>query len=270
MDYQEKSTAAGSRQGNYSHAYIIWGGSEAERMASADKLAAAIICSGIVNNATGKKPCMSCPHCEKSSRHIHPDIIIIDRLPDTRLILVDQIRALMKDAAILPNEAEKKVYIIMHAGTMNTSAQNALLKQLEEPPLSASFILVTENPAALLPTVRSRCVELQADRQKSSPDVKPRADVNAFYDALTDSPLTLARFSFTLEKHDKNDFIEFLDGAKAFMTLRLKERSEGKPTALTPDYMMKVVEVLDRAKEYLEYNVSLGHIAGMISAELTR
>ena len=71
-----------------------------------------------------------------------------------------QIRALRADAYIRPNEAGRKVYLLERAHTMNPSAQNAMLKLLEEGPPYAAFLLLTENAAALLPTVRSRCETL--------------------------------------------------------------------------------------------------------------
>lgn len=255
----------------YSHAYIIWGSSEAERISFAEKLAASIVCTG-----TAHRPCLVCVHCDKSTRHIHPDIITIDRNPDARTIFVDQIRALKEDSVIIPNEAATKVYIINHAGSMNDPAQNAILKLLEEPPQSANFILLTENPAQLLPTVRSRCVELAAARNATNEQIQTRDDVIAFYRALTDSPLKLAEFTFGLEKLEKNDFIEFVDGARSFLVAKMKDAhlggqvSQREKNTLSPDYMMKTITVLDRAKEYLEHNVSLGHINGMICAELIR
>lgn len=254
-----------SGKGAYSHAYIVRGGSDNDRMDYANKLAQAILCSG-----SGNRPCMSCVHCDKSSRHIHPDIITIDRNPDSRAIYVDQIRALREDAVIMPNEAQTKVYIINYAGSMNVSAQNAILKLLEEPPDSANFILVADNPSELLPTVRSRCVEVSADRQGKMEQAATRDDVTAFYQALTGSPLKLVELSFTLEKLERNEFKDFIDGAKVFITAKLKDSLEGNKGALTPEYLMKTIHVLDRAKEYLEYNVSLGHLCGMICAELIR
>jgi DNA polymerase-3 subunit delta' len=248
-----------------SHAYIVWGGSEAEQSVIAEKLASAMVCSG-----SGQKPCMTCNHCYKALRHIHPDIIAIDRLPDAREIYVDQIRALREDAVIMPNEALKKVYVMHHAGCMNVFAQNAILKLLEEPPASAAFILIADNPAELLPTVRSRCVELSADRLDTTEPVQIRDDAAAFYQVLTDGPLKLAEFSFAMEKYEKSDFASFIDSAKTFLVQKMRDCLSGAETALTPEYMMKAVTVLDRAREYLDLNVSLGHIAGMICAEMIR
>ena len=68
-----------------------------------------------------------------------------------------QVRQLRADAYIRPNEADRKIYILENAQTMNPSAQNAMLKLLEEGPAYAAFLLLTDNAAALLPTVRSRC-----------------------------------------------------------------------------------------------------------------
>ena len=75
-------------------------------------------------------------------------------------ISVDQVRALRTDAYIRPNEGERKVYLLERAEQMNPSAQNAMLKLLEEGPSYAAFLLLAENSAALLQTVRSRCEEL--------------------------------------------------------------------------------------------------------------
>ena len=125
-----------------SHAYITSGG-------MADTLAMAAVCSG-----AGERPCMKCVHCSKSSRGIHPDIAVIEKPSDRKDIVVDQIRGLKRDAIVVPNEADRKVYLINNAELMNASAQNALLQILEEPPSYAVFILKTETPADLLKTVR--------------------------------------------------------------------------------------------------------------------
>lgn len=246
----------------YSHAYIVWGGNDEERSAFARKLAAAMICEG-----PDEKPCGKCVNCVKAARGIHPDIILSDHNEQSRTIYVDQIRALRKDAVIMPNEAEKKVYIISHAGSMNASAQNALLKVLEEPPCSASFILAVETPAELLPTVRSRCAAVPVETLQPSAESVVNGVAADFLTALTD-PMKLTELSFQLEKLEKSAFIDFIQDAKAAVVLKLKDRFNGEAGALAVDYLINTVEVLDRAKEYFYSNVGLGHIAGMICAEL--
>lgn len=263
MDRYETDNSAIPAPAQLSHAYIIWGGNEADRSAYADTLAMAAVCQG-----SGRKPCHSCIHCSKAARHIHPDIITVEKEPETRMIYVDQIRALREDAVIMPNEALKKVYIIQAAGLMNTNAQNALLKFLEEPPVSTNFILTAENPAELLPTIRSRCIELSADRHAPASPVAASDIVMAFYSALTGGPLKLTEFSFQLEKLDKQDFADFISGAKAYFTQKLKDSLNGEAVGLSPAELMKAVTVLDRAREFFNNNVGLIHISGMICAEL--
>lgn len=136
-----------------SHAYILSGPAGAGKRTLARLLAAAFVCRG-----QGDKPCLSCPDCRKAMGGIHPDINVIG--DDGGDISVARVRALRSDAYIRPNEAGRKVYILENAHTMNASAQNAMLKLLEEGPSYAAFLLLTDNAAALLRTVRSRCETL--------------------------------------------------------------------------------------------------------------
>ena len=136
-----------------SHAYILSGPAGAGKRTLARVLAAAFVCRG-----QGDKPCLSCPDCRKAMGGIHPDISVIG--DDGKDISVAQVRALRADAYVRPNQAGRKVYILENAQTMNASAQNAMLKLLEEGPPYAAFLLLTDNAAALLQTVRSRCETL--------------------------------------------------------------------------------------------------------------
>ena len=160
-----------SSGGRLSHAYII-SGAPSEAFARAKVLACAMLC-----REGGTSPCGQCHECRKSLRGIHPDIIIVERPmgdkgQQKKEISVSQARELVSDASTLPNEAERKVYIIKDAGAMNTQAQNALLKLLEEPPSFVSFILVTENSSLILETVRSRCVCLSINGEIAPPEQK--------------------------------------------------------------------------------------------------
>ena len=137
-----------------SHAYILSGPAGSGKRTLAGLLAAALVC----DRRGGALPCLSCAGCRKAEGGIHPDIVRVG--DDGKDISVAQVRALRADAYIRPNEAERKVYILENAQTMNASAQNAMLKLLEEGPAYAAFLLLTDNAAALLPTVRSRCEHL--------------------------------------------------------------------------------------------------------------
>lgn len=114
-------------------------------------LAAALLCP------SANPPCGTCNICRRVEQSIHPDVTLID-LQDAE-IKVDTARAIRSDCAVLPNESARRVFLIRHAQNMNVSAQNALLKILEEPPAYAFFILMTENAGAILPTILSRCTQ---------------------------------------------------------------------------------------------------------------
>lgn len=144
------SAQAGTR--GLSHAYLISGPAGSGKATLARLLSAALVCTD-----PGEVPCGVCPGCKKALGGIHPDVIHVDLLEDKREILVDQARQMRSDAFIRPNEADRKVYVVHHADTMNAYAQNAILKLLEEGPAYAAFLLLCENPGSLLPTIRSRC-----------------------------------------------------------------------------------------------------------------
>ena len=137
-----------------SHAYLICGAAGSGKRTLAGVLAAALVCT----QGGEKAPCGTCGPCRKAMGGIHPDIVRIG--DDGKDITVAQVRALRSDAYIRPNEARRKVYILENAQSMNASAQNAMLKLLEEGPAYGAYLLLADHPAALLETVRSRCETL--------------------------------------------------------------------------------------------------------------
>src|SRR5206468_1176722 len=87
-------------------------------------------------------------------RGIHPDVLVVEP-GDTGSIKIEQIRDLNERTAYRPFEGRRRVVIIVDADALVASAQNALLKTLEEPPPSSVFILVTSMPDQVLPTESS-------------------------------------------------------------------------------------------------------------------
>ena len=140
-----------------SHAYILSGPTGSGRHTLARLLAQAMVCTA----ERGLRPCGRCTPCKKVAEGIHPDVVTIIGPGEGKPVTVDQIRALRSDAHIRPNEGERKVYLLEAADRMNPSAQNAMLKLLEEGPAYAAFLLLCENAGGLLKTVRSRCEVLE-------------------------------------------------------------------------------------------------------------
>ena len=138
-------------RGRVSHFYLISGPEGSGKHTLAKLLAAAILCGG------AEVPCGSCAACRKVFSGNHPDFITVED-PEHKTTAVKIVRQMRDDMFIRPNEADHKIYLFPQE--LGIEGQNALLKILEEPPAYGVFILLTDNPEKLLPTVRSRCTEL--------------------------------------------------------------------------------------------------------------
>jgi len=119
------------------------------------------------------EPCNACRTCDRTSRGIHPDLIVV--VPETatgflarETIKIEHIRDAVREILGLPFEARARVVILDNAQCMTEQAMNALLKALEEPPATSHLVLVTASPQALLPTIRSRCQSLRLGPLPSS------------------------------------------------------------------------------------------------------
>ena len=149
------SLGSAFRADRISHSYLISGPAGSGKHTLAAILAAAMQCT-----AGERRPCGVCLQCRKVFDNVHPDVITVDD-PEKKTVPVDLIRRARSDLYILPNEGRRKVYVIPRANDMNANAQNALLKVMEEPPSYGAFLLLSDNPEKLLPTIRSRCVSLR-------------------------------------------------------------------------------------------------------------
>ena len=138
-------------KGRVSHFYLISGPAGSGKRTLARLLASAILCKG------RDKPCGVCGPCRKIAKNEHPDLITVED-PEHKNVAVKIVRQTREDVFIRPNESDHKIYLFPQE--LGLEGQNALLKILEEPPPYGVFILLTDNPEKLLPTVRSRCTEL--------------------------------------------------------------------------------------------------------------
>ena len=147
-----ENISASLSRGHISHFYLISGPQGSGKHTLAQLLAAGILCR------EQGRPCGVCPHCRKVLGGNHPDFITVED-PEHKNVAVKIVRQYREDVYIRPNEADYKVYLFPQ--DLGLEGQNALLKILEEPPPHGVFILLTDNPEKLLPTVRSRCTELK-------------------------------------------------------------------------------------------------------------
>jgi DNA polymerase III delta' subunit len=103
--------------------------------------------------------CNECPTCRAISGGRFPDVQEIG--PAGQVIKVEHVREMRQAAYMRPMVGRKRIFIISEADKMNEESSNTVLKILEEPPLFSHFMLVTDKPHLILPTIKSRCQSLQ-------------------------------------------------------------------------------------------------------------
>lgn len=249
-----------------SHSYIVASASEAERSRMATELAAAMLCE-----SSSVRPCCKCRSCRKVFHTVHPDVLFVD--PDgtakTPVIKVEQIRQIAATAYILPSEANRKVYILRQADSMNFNAQNAFLKLLEEPPQSAAFILAVANSGTLLSTVRSRC-ELLRENAPMVPDAEAGNQAAAEYlTAVARGKRTdLLRWCAEHENMDTQTLQDFLTAAKGVLVRQLAGTCI-IPT-LTAREAVHQLQRMEQCEAYRRANVNTKHIVGLLSVPACR
>ena len=248
------------------HATIVTAPDREECLARALDMAAALVCQ-----AAGPVPCGVCRACRKAREGIHPDIIRVKRPEDDkgrpkREIPVDTVRSMAADAPVLPNESERKVYLIEDADTMNTAAQNAALKLLEEPPRGVYFLLCVSNGSLLLPTVRSRCAvwSARAEEQELDPELRKLAEGFLRCCAGGDRA-ELLRWCAGHEDMDNRSLSALLDCGAACTAERITGRAGTEGMGLRE--LLRLHALLERCRTWARVNTGARHIFGLLAVD---
>ena len=149
------------KTGRLSHAYIFIGTRGTGKTTCARILAKAVNCEHPVDG----NPCGKCPACVGITEGSIMDVVEMDAASNNK---VDNVRALREEAIFTPSTVKKRVYIIDEVHMLTTSAFNALLKILEEPPEHLMFILATTELQKVPATILSRCQRHSFHRLETS------------------------------------------------------------------------------------------------------
>ena len=149
------------RENKLVHAYLLSGAEGTGKIELAKWIAKGIFC---LNSQNGV-PCLKCSECNRIENNNHPDVVTI--MPDGLSIKVEQIRYLKSEFNKSGVESDRKVFIIQDAQKMSIGAANSLLKFLEEPSGNITAFLLTSEPQKLLPTIISRCQEVEMQQLTS-------------------------------------------------------------------------------------------------------
>ena len=244
-----------------SHSYIIHGDRGSSKKELAMAFAAALLCEQPENGNGIVEPCGKCRSCLQVLAGDHPDIRVFThrkKTPSEKSVAlnVDEVRALRNDVQIKPYSSDYKIYIVEHAESMNASAQNALLKTLEEPPEYAVIFLLSENLSTFLPTVLSRCVTLQLHpvAEKLIAAYLEKKELASKERAALLAGLSHGNLQRAAELSRDEDFAAFLGEALALLRT-LQGRNAAEIIAFTQKIADKKLEI-SRADDFLDITES--------------
>ncbi len=264
---------AAAARNSLSHALLFTG--SGDRLSAARFAAAALQCAG------RDQPCGVCAACRKIRDDIHPDVVII-RDDQHKNIAVDVIRDIRRDAYIRPNEGTRKVYLFSDCALLTEQDQNVLLKLVEEGPPYAAFLFCAENAAAVLQTLRSRCVELKL-QPAAFPDREEVGDSETLCLCLARRKRgSIAELAVRLEKKklSRESLAALLEQSQAlcaealFLLYGYSAESQKHDLAgfvgksLTKPQIMRTIEILKKYHRECGYNIGPGHVLGALAAEL--
>ena len=153
------------------HAFLFIGQKGTGKTSTARIFAKAVNC--LENAYAGKgssiEPCNRCKNCVSIDKSSSSDVVEMDAASHRG---IDEVRSLIKEAALLPMQGAYRVFIIDEAHMITSDAFNALLKTLEEPPSTVIFILATTNMEKVPKTIQSRCVIVNFKRAKKEDVMK--------------------------------------------------------------------------------------------------
>ena len=251
------------------HALLFTGG---DGLAAAEFAAAAMECT-----ADHGRPCGVCRACRKVLSGIHPDVITVQD-PEHKLLSAETVRNVRSDAYIRPNEGERKVYVFPDCALLTEADQNILLKTVEEGPSSAAFLFCAGSAAAVLPTLRSRCVECKLHPEETE-ETPPSPRAEAFLRALAKGKrgeTAAACVRLEREKLTGDDLEAFCAESRELLIRALKARY-GAPEAgelplllaktLTNDRLTRTIELLETFRRDCRFHIAPAQALGALAAE---
>ncbi len=255
-------------RGALPHALILSGPGAAE---AAPYVAAAMLCTA------ADKPCLTCPQCRKALSGIHPDVLLATD-DEHKELSAEFVRDLRREMHIMPNEGARKIAVFPRIDQVNDKAQNILLKVIEEGPPYAAFLFCADTASSLLPTVRSRCVELKLLADDQAPEVD-EALLNAFASGKKE-PVLRTLVALEEGRLTREQLHRRLEGLWRVSARALALSMGGAATEdgvtrwalplsrnLTKQQLNGLVLLSERFSRETEFNVGVGHVLGAMAAE---
>ena len=145
-------------QDRFPHALLFEGMQGVGKSHFAFQLAQMLLCQG---EPSDSGICQSCASCKWFRSGTHPDFVMLEPEEGKKQISIDSVRENSQKVFKTSHQNGYRILVIQPADAMTVAAANSLLKTLEEPPAQTLLILITDKPARLLPTIRSRATRLK-------------------------------------------------------------------------------------------------------------
>ncbi|MBR2714603.1 MAG: hypothetical protein IKB73_00140 [Ruminococcus sp.] len=224
------------------------------------------------------RPCTVCNSCKKAMDNTHPDIYTPKLSGKTNIISVEAVRELIKDASIIPNESDTKVFILKDVDKcMAEISQNAFLKILEEPPQSTLFILTASNSKKLLSTILSRVQVFSLNTENIIDEQTSKLAKDIISGILSVSELELMYASAKL--NSRPVFKETLNLVSEYLRQGLScavgcdnesETARLISKKLTKSRIIKLIELCSKATIRADRNVNMNLLCTWLCSELRR
>ncbi|WP_431211910.1 DNA polymerase III subunit gamma/tau [Puia sp. P3] len=227
------------RNGQLAHAFLFCGPRGVGKTTCARILAKTINCENVTPEGEACNKCHSCVSFnEGTSLNIHE----LDAASNNS---VDDIRTLVEQVRFAPQAGKYKVYIIDEVHMLSTSAFNAFLKTLEEPPPYAIFILATTEKHKILPTILSRCQIFDFKRITSADTVEHLEDICGKEDITAEKPA----LQVIAQKSEgcMRDALSILDKIVSFTNGELSYRNTLEHlNILDADYYFRILDAMQQ------------------------
>jgi DNA polymerase-3 subunit delta' len=148
--------------GRVAQAYLVVGMVREEGLPFAEGVVSRLLCEGII------KPCGECPSCTKVRERAHPDVVWIEPEKKSRKVGIERIRELQRLIYQTTLGGSWKVAVLVGSDRVGEEAANAFLKTLEEPPPRSLFLLLSDSPQAMMPTILSRCQRIVLSTEQAN------------------------------------------------------------------------------------------------------
>ena len=256
------------------HAVIVTGGNESTRKDMCSFLSMWAVCK------EHNKPCGTCSGCLKAKGNNHIDIYFAKGSGKTNGIAVEEIRNITRDTAIIPNDADRKVYILENADKrMGAESLNAFLKTLEEPSQDILFLLSVSNLKALPQTVLSRCTVFTLESEYSVSEETKENAIGILQGILDINELSLLKATWVL--NSRKNALEILPVVRAYLcdalslsvnaqSLSKEEISAKLQKKLTKSKLIGLMDATSDAISKTDRNVNMALLSTWLCGEYRR